>query len=254
MKRFYKSTFCLAFLLPVIVGVTPEQPDSSVTTIGIYGGSGSYALISRGCEDISKDEIPYSEFSCSVDHRFKKSPVRLGINYHFFTCEEPIEVYNSETYFTETHIMTKRLSYIKPYISNEAKDMALGFGGKFFIGRKNEVNFGDYFQPQDFPYVGFLRLGRADQVNFSAHLNDQTLFAKGGLMTARMNFCFPQNKGSLYIGLDGGPPYDGNGFVCGLDLNLYQNIRIETFGRLGSSEGVSENAIGFGLKYQLVGH
>ncbi len=253
MKYILKSCMYLFILTPVIVSIDPESKDSSVTTFQVVGGRGSYAHITRGCEGnvISTERVPFREMGISVDHKFKGTPLRLGARYHLFSHTLKEGEYVSATgYYRE---VKRKDAYIRSSLALDSRYIGLGFGRSYFIHPRGKEDYTDYFNIEESPYGGYLRIGNIDRLNFKISVNDELVYSNGGMVSLYINTCSKLRKDRFRVGFNAGPPYDGNGLILGLDILLKNNLRLETSGRLGSSEGVSECAISMGLKYQLIG-
>jgi len=102
------------------------------------------------------------------------------------------------------------------------------------------------------PVIG-LRIGNIDKANININVyNGIPIYSNGGAG----NFCLcvtSRNKNRYWMGFNTGP-YEKLGLMFHLDQKLKEELRLQVFARFGGSEGITESAIGLGLKYQLVIH
>jgi hypothetical protein len=233
----------ILFLLPLVVGVQGNNKDSTVTNIKLAGGTGSYAYITRGCEGqvLSKHKIPFEDFGFSIDHKFK-FPVRVGLRggniwernrYSFDGIDSPSEKITN--------------FYINPNLSLEWKWFGIGAG---FFSAKKDLYWRDMGSARKLP-SGHLRLG-SPQLYLSAHLMESVPLYSGG---GYLNFGLggqASRRVSYWLGFGTPGPYDNGGFLIKTNIQVKGNWHLDLGGRLGSSEGISENAISVGLNYRFI--
>jgi hypothetical protein len=81
-RRFPRARGLRAVLLTLPLAVAVEVPqDSSLTQIRVAGGGGNYLSVVRDCDGnaISKSDETFGDLAVEVDHKFKGSPVSLGV-------------------------------------------------------------------------------------------------------------------------------------------------------------------------------
>ena len=85
---------------------------SSVTELLVAGGSGSYAYVTRGCDNsvISKNRIDYDNLGADVSHKFR-GPVRLGVRAGLYD-----------------YLSATDLRYVNPYLSMDWPGFSIGGG------------------------------------------------------------------------------------------------------------------------------
>jgi hypothetical protein len=72
--------------------------------------------------------------------------------------------------------------------------------------------------------------------------------SSGGVFEAALGIgVSPAVRG--WIGLGSPEPFDAGGVIAGADIRLAPGLQMNVGGRLGSSEGIDENAIHAGLSY-----
>src|SRR5262245_48359354 len=91
-----------------------SHPDSSTTDLRFAAGSGSYAYITRGCDNsvISKQRIDYDNVGADASHKFT-SPLRIGVRGGSVSPKDfgPSDV-----------------SYVNPYVSLDWHGVSIGGG------------------------------------------------------------------------------------------------------------------------------
>jgi hypothetical protein len=233
----------ILFLLPLVVGIQGSNKDSSETNIKLAGGTGSYAYITRGCEGqvLTKNKIPFNDLGFSLDHKFA-SPVRVGLRggniwernrYSFEGIDSPSEKITN--------------FYINPDLSLEWKWFSIGAG---LFSAEKDLYWRDMGSARKLP-SGHLRLG-SPQLYLSAHLLESVPLYSGG---GYLNLGFggeASRRVSFWLGLGVTGPYDIGGFLIKTNIKVKGNWRLDLAGRLGSSEGISENAFSFGLNYRFI--
>lgn len=244
-----KITRILSFfaVLPLLIGVENDGKDSTETNLKIAGGLGSYAYVTRGCEGqvLTKDKIPFNDFGFSVDHKFR-SPVKIGLRSGYISDQIPVSSVYYDDY--KSSLFEDRTNfYLNPDFSLEWKGFGIG-AGPFFAQKTLDVS-EDEKGEETFP-SGHIRLG-TKKLYFSVNvLEDVPLYSGGGY--ANMGMGFGIKSSTWWIGLSGGP-YDAAGLVAKTNFKLFRNWHLDLAGRLGSSEGISENAMSMGLNYRIIG-
>ena len=234
------------FLLPLIVGMQPNQDDSTEINVKLAAGRGSYSHITRGCEGVtSEQDIPYKDIGISVDYKVKPQ-VQVGLKAGTIWEEYKYGVY---TYGIKIDEMTKSYtnSYINPNISFEGKRFGIGIGP--FFSRK----YLPYREDRNWiknSVSWHLRVGRP-KLYFSIHmLENVPLYSGGGYINLGMGG-IAGRKTNYWFGLGTSGPYDGVGFLAKTNFNLKRSWYLDLAGRLGISEGNVEHGISIGLNYKL---
>ncbi len=235
--------FGLLFLFPLVVGMQGENPDSSETNLKLAGGAGSYAYVSRGCEGqvLNKQRIPYGDLGFSIDHK-PKSPFRIGFRGGFI--REPIRSSWEPAYSPD-----KRATnfYFNPDFAFEWEYFGIGAG---FFSSQKDLYWRDLGTARNFP-SGHLRIGNP-RFYFSAHLMESVpLYSGGGYLDLGVGGK-ASRKVSYWLGLSIIGPYDTNGFLIKTDFEFAKNWQLNLAGRLGRSQGISENAVSLGLSYRII--
>ena len=228
MRRSIPLWGALAAAAPLAI----TSPDSSVTTAQLLGGTGSYAEIARGCnnEVLSREKLPYSNAGAELSHKFP-GPVQIGARAGTYKLERD----------------TEATRYVNPYLSLEWRAFSLGGG---VIGT-----------PRGFPGGA----GSADDHrHYSAHIR---IGSRTGYFSTSYMEGVPILTGGYYqFGVGGGGrrediwgglgigPYDKLGAVLKFDYRILGGLGVSGVGRLGSSEGVSENSFALGLSFRGVHH
>lgn len=252
MKLKIKKMFCLFLIsmLPLQINISPE--DSSETNFQFTGGIGQYVNISRGCsgEVLDKETIPFQEIGVSVDHKTGKH-WRLGLqgSYIFSQKHRELSYEHGEDRYVGKSIPTQ-IFILNPYVNFESKYFALG-GGYIFA---NDV----LPASDDTPIVfgknypsGYLRLGNVKTFYVDASLFHTTPLLSSNYIKYGLGFQI-NPKIDFWIG-SGIAPYDQGGIIAKTHIQIQPNLYLNALARIGSSEGISENAIGLGLTYQLKG-
>jgi hypothetical protein len=241
----------LIFLLPLVVGVETGKKDSSETNIKLAGGAGSYAYISRGCggQVLEKHKIPFEDFGFSFDHKFK-FPVRVGLRGG--------NIWEKGRHsLDEGNSVSKRITnfYVNPDIALEWR--YFGIGGGFFSAMKDLCWGSGYVGYEGRPSTmrnspsGHLRLG-SPTLYFSIHMMESVpLYSGGGYLDLGLGGKAGRRV-SYWLGLGTPGPFDTGGFLLKTNIKLKGNWHLDLAGRLGESEGISENAVSFGLNYRFI--
>jgi hypothetical protein len=205
-----------------------SHTDSSVTDLLVAGGGGSYAYVTRGCEGvISKQRIDYDNVGAEVSHKFVE-PVRLGVRAG--------QVRTHGHYYNELLSDTR---YVNPYLSLEWPWFSIG-GGWVRANRP--------FPEQDLLQTasGHVRIGKGtyfEVSNFEAVPLVTTGYTQIGLGHR-------WSRADLWLGA-AALPQDMVGFVGRAQYRIGNRVGLGGTLRLGSSQGISENAFAVSLSYRF---
>lgn len=243
MKNIPKILSLFIFL-PLVIGVENTGRDSSETNLKIAGGLGSYAYVTRGCEGevLSKEKIPFKDVGFSMDHKFK-APVKIGLRSGYISDE------GTYYYHDINKVESRKNFYLNPDIALEWKNFGFGVGP--FIAQKTlrgkeESDWGKT------PPSWHIRIGPKTTFFSINMLENVPLYSGGGYLNLGVGV-MPSRNFSLWLGLGTTGPYDNVGFIAKTDFRLKGNLHLDLAGRLGSSEGISENAMSMGLNYKIMG-
>jgi hypothetical protein len=246
-----KITKILSFfvVLPLLIGVENDEKDSTETNFKIAVGQGSYAYVTRGCEGevLTKDKIPFTDFGFSADHKFK-SPIKIGLRSGYISDEIPVSSVYYDDY--KSYLFEDRTNfYFNPDFSLEWKWFGIG-AGPFFAQKTLYGSEGETWG-KTLP-SGHIRLGTKSAYISINMLENVPLYSGGGYLDLGYGVRASRNF-SFWLGMGTSGPYDYIGFVAKTNLRLKGNLHFDLAGRLGSSEGISENAISMGLNYRMIG-
>jgi len=215
-----------------------SHTDSSVTELLVAGGSGSYAYVTRGCDNsvISKQRIDYVNVGAEVSHKFV-APVRLGVRTGLVR--------------THGHFYSELLSdtrYVNPNLSLEWPGFSIG-GGWVVANRP--------FPEQDLLQTasghvgsqtasGHIRIGRGTY--FEASFFEAVPLVTAGY--AQTGLGHRWSRADLWLGV-GALPHDQVGFVGRGQYRIGNRLGLGGTLRLGSSQGISENAFAVSLSYRF---
>jgi len=202
-----------------------SQPDSSTTDLRFAAGSGSYASITRGCDNsvISKQRIDYDNVGAEVSHKFT-SPLRIGVRGGSVRLED---------------FGPSDMGYVNPYVSLDWHGFSIGGG----------YVHGDHdFPEEDFNRTasGHVRIGK--KVYWEVSWFEAVPLATAGYAQTGLGFHFP--KADVWLGASV-VPYDGAGLTTKGEYRFGNRLGLGGTLRLGSSEGVSENAFAVSLSYRF---
>ena len=231
------------FLLPLVVGMQPNQDDSTEMNIKFAAGRGSYSHITRGCEGqvLSENDIPYKDIGISFDYKLKPI-VQAGLRGGTIWEEYEYAVYSNGIEFKE-----KANSYLNPNLSITGKWIGIGVGP--FWAKRHLPHRGDRYWVKN-SVSWHLRVGRP-KLYFSIHmLENVPLYSGGGYINLGMGGKAGR-KTNYWFGLGTSGPYDGAGFLAKTNFNLKKSWYLDLAGRLGISEGNIEHGISIGLNYKL---
>lgn len=220
------------------MGVQVGKNDSTETNIKVSGGAGSYAYITRGCEGevLTKDKVPFKDLGYSIDHKFK-FPVRVGLRGG--------NIWERNRYYPDER---RTNSYLNPDLSLEWKWFGIG-AGPFFAQKDLPTREGGKLSRNSLSW--HLRFG-SPKLYFSIHMLESVpLYSGGGYINLGLGGGVSR-KFSLWFGLGTKGPYDTEGFLAKTNIKLKGNWYVDLVGRLGTSAGISESAISFGLNYKFI--
>ena len=198
-----------------------------MTSFMVAAGAGSYAEVSRGCEGqvLSKEQRLYRDLGFAASHRFE-GPFEVGVRATVLRrmpgYEEDAVIWN-------------------PHSSVEGRHVGFGLGAVSNADRPFVDDFDIW------PVSGHIRMGSLEKMYFSIHALEDVPLASGG-GTVRSGIGFRPNRAvDAWVGLGYGPPYDKPGFQAKATIHVNSMLDLNANGRLGRSEGQSENAGSLGL-------
>jgi hypothetical protein len=218
---------------PLAVSENPKS-DSSETSVFVGGGTGSYAFIHRGCEGpTNKFKVDYLDAGASVEHAFR-GPARLGIRGGaIWPQDAPSGAWNA---------------YANPHAALEWKFFSAGIGG---VISKKTFPYGD--ETIEPTISAHLRVGRLDKVYVSSSwFENVPVYSGGGFFDLGLGGR-PARSFDLWIGVSGFGPYDGGGVLVKSAWRASPALALVLQGRLGSSEGIEENALSLGFRWRARG-
>lgn len=230
LKRFrfrsWRGWIGVATLAPLAV-TTGEPQDSSATRFGFMAGSGNFAVVTRGCDNsvISKYHSSFRDAGGSVSHEFH-GPLVVGVRGQRVSGD----------YLGER-------TFWNPNVSLEWK--GFGIGGGWVTPSGNGEIFDVYIPPAS----GHLRFGNPRHFSLSFRVMEgEPYFSSGGAFDLRASTQIG-SRIRPWIGVGGDEPFDKAGLLLGADARIAPGLNLSLGGRLGSSEGLDENAIRAGLSY-----
>lgn len=230
MNRRWVSALSLAVVAPLAVDGNVPDPDSSATSLVLGYGAGSYAYVTRGCEGevIDRYQRRFQDAGGEVKHHFN-GPIEAGLRANVLR-EMPEYEKNTVVW--------------NPYVSMEWKGVGLGVGVNFM--RDRTVRYGDR-EFDVLPVSAHLRFGSLRSVYFSTHVfEDVPLVSGGGPVRTGLGFHVgPVVDG--WAGMSLPIPYDMPGLAAKADVHVTRFLDVNLAGRLGGSEGLSENAGSLGI-------
>jgi hypothetical protein len=206
-----------------------STPDSSVTTVRVAGGEGTYASITRGCsgEVLSAYQREYENAGVDLSHKFT-SPIRVGARAGFVRPPQA----------------SVSARYINPYLSLDWGGFSVGGGWVRSDSRLPDGGGQDYIGVPSSTVSGHVRIG--NRVYWSVSYLEGVPLATGGY--AQTGVGVRGRRLDFWIGA-GAVPQDAPGLVARADVRVVRGLSLGATGRLGSSEGISENAFAFSLSY-----
>jgi hypothetical protein len=211
-----------------------SSPDSSVTSLRIAGGEGAYAVITRGCngEVLTAAKAEYENAGMDLSHKFV-SPVRIG----------------ARAGLIQPPGSSVTLRYVNPYVSLDWSGFSIGGGWVRSDRRLPDGGGEDYLPMPENTGSAHIRVGK--KVYWSLSYLEGVPLATGGYGQTGLGV----REGRLDFWLGAGVvPQDRPGFVVRADLRVAGGLSLGATGRLGSSEGISENAFAVSLSYAWVHH
>lgn len=230
----------LLVLLPLQIPLTPD--DSVSTSLQIIGSHGQYAAISRSCEGdvLDKEGLPLTEVGISAHHAAKPW-LSVGIDGGVIRSKREIgEVFNGEFY--EPVYGRRNFTYAVPHLDFNASWIGAGVGA---VVAPHGLPL-DGKQTEDVLPSARLRLGKPQAFYFDVSVF-RNLPMSHGYFTAGLG-SKASKKATWWAGISG-VPHDGAGLLTRLDFRLSPVMQVTTSLRLGTSEGISENALGIGLRF-----
>lgn len=234
MRREVTYLSVVAVAAPLAV----SAPQQHATEITITGGSGSYAVVTRGCEGvISKYRVDYDNAAADVSHKFP-SAFRIGARAGTLDLGGISDATGNVNPYLSSSDATR---YVNPYLSLDWTGFSIGAGWLHGDGPIPENGDGN----NDTSVSGHIRIGKAKKYFALSYFEDVPL-ATAGYATA--GFGGGGRKFHMWLGT-GVIPYDHFGFVGRFDYRLAGGLSLGVTGRLGGSESISENAFALRLSY-----
>ncbi|HET7904252.1 MAG TPA: hypothetical protein VFM17_06815 [Candidatus Eisenbacteria bacterium] len=235
MKLAWIRLVSMAAAAPLAVSVSTSSQDSAVTSLSVSMGAGSYAHISRGCEGqvLDRYQHRFQDAGVTLHHDFRGAP-EAGLR---------VTILRKMPYYEDGTVVWN------PYAAMEWERFGFGAG---FIPDVESMYY--LYGNEDFeilPVSAHIRAGRRDGFHFSVHMNDQApLVSAGG--PYRLGFGFrPARRVGAWLGMGTPDPFDRAGFVAKADINVFRYLDVNAIGRLGGSEGLSENAGAVGVTFKF---
>jgi hypothetical protein len=238
MNRAWLRLCSMAAVAPLAFTVTAHR-DSAVTSVSVVAGAGSYAYVTRGCnnEVLSSSQRRFRDAAIVVDHDFA-GPFDAGVR--------ATVLRQMPGYYDGTVLWN-------PYVALEWTGVGLGAG--VVPNHKPRIRYwADTYSYGDvefdvLPFSGHLRLGDRGKAYFSVHVFEDAPVASGG-GAARIGLgIHAAERADLWLGVSGLDPYDQAGFLAKADIRVSPNLSLTATGRIGSSVGLSENAGAIGFKF-----
>jgi hypothetical protein len=232
MTRRWMRILSMAALAPLAVDVPGEGRDSASTSVMVSVGAGSYAAITRGCDN-------------QVLHREKRYFRDTGFELHHDT-PGPLEFGVRGTVLRRIQGFGDNSLLLNPNVSLEGENIGIGAG--FVAGTRS----GDREDLDLWPVSGHIRFGsKYGRFHVSMHaLEDVPLISGGGAFRAGLGFR-PSNRVETWVGYSSPDPYDNSGLVFLSNLHLNRNLTINLAGRVGASSAIDENAGAIGVTYRF---
>ena len=209
-----------------------SHPDSSVTEFRVAGGSGSYAYVTRGCDNsvISKEKIGFDNIGAEASHKFR-APIRIGVRAGTVSPERSGRFYYDYS--------SSDVRYVNPYLSFDWPGVSIGGGW---------VRGDHHFPEEDFSTTasGHIRIGK--KAYFETSFFEAVPLLTAGYAQTGLGFRRP--RADIWLGM-GGVPQDKPGFVARGEYRIGDRLGIGGTARLGSSEGIGENAFAVSLSYRF---
>jgi hypothetical protein len=225
----------LLILLPLQIPLTPD--DSVSTSLQIIGSHGQYAAISRSCEgdELNKEGLQVTEVAVSAQHT-QKSWLNVGIDGGIIRSKKKEgEIFNGE--FNEPVYRRQNFAYAVPHLDFNASWRSSRRTGCHWTGGRQRMCF---------------RVFISDSVSRGFFISTlpslcRSLPLSHGYFTMGLG-SKASKKTNWWVGISG-LPYDGAGLLTRVDFRMGPAVQLTTSLRLGTSEGISENALGIGLRF-----
>jgi hypothetical protein len=225
-------------LMPV--GVLVDE-DSSETNLEFMASSGQYAFVARGCDNevLHKEALPLQELSAVMDYK-TKSPVRVGAIASYLNTKIEDDGYTGSDYkFDPVGGLA-----LNPFMNLEFDYFAIGGGA---IWADNSMPYAGNVSSMWFP-SGYIRFGNPQNVYF-----DMSLFHNAPLISGNnfnMGIGSRQNPDFEWWLGAGFLPYEHLGVTGKAYIPIHGPTTVSLFARFGATEGVTDAAIGIGLRYR----
>jgi hypothetical protein len=233
MRREISYLSVVAVAAPLAVSAPPQH----ATEVTVSGGTGSYASIGRGCngEVLSKYPVDLKDAAVEASHKFP-GPWRLGARAGVIDLEskDPFKAsYNAR--------------YVNPYLSLDWPSISLGVG-YFRANHPLPETYDDEALHGTWNHAsGHVRFGRPNFYFSAAYLEEMPIAAAGDVA---LGFGKAWRKSHVWLGT-GAIPFDHFGLVAKADFRIAGGLAVGGTGRLGSSQGVSENTISLRISYLM---
>ena len=207
-----------------------SHPDSSITEFRVGWGSGSYADVTRGCDNsvLSAYKINYDNVGAEVSHKFR-APVRLGVRGGALRPKVGNDPY-ARAYDME---------YVNPYASLEWPSFSIGGGWV-----KGNAPFPD----EDFEEVGSGHIRLGAPTYFEVSFFEAVPLLTTGYAQIGLGHHLP--RADLWVGT-AAVPHDHFALVTRGEYRFGDRLGVGGTFRLGSSQGISENGFAISLSYRF---
>lgn len=228
----WKYLCVTAIAAPLAVTVVPG--DSALLRFQVAGGSADYAYVTRGCngEIVSARKLSFREAGAAADVRFS-GPWHAGLRATHLSPYpgqgiEGVNIWN-------------------PYLAGEWHEFGFGLGTVAQPDRPELLDF-------DHSAVsGHLRFGSEAGGHFLFQVSEGVPLYTTGL--ADLGYAFrPARSVDFMVGVGTPDPYDHFGFLAKANVRAGSHLGIQLRGRYGTSGGVDEKAVAFGISYDILGH
>jgi hypothetical protein len=221
-------------LLSVALAAAPlaiSHQDSSVTEFRFGAGSGSYASVTRGCDNsvVSKARVDFDNVGGEVSHKFT-SPIRLGVR---------AGQINPDSHNAVIFSSAEDMSYVNPHVSFDWPGFSLGAG--LVSANRN-------FPEEDFHLTPSTHLRVGKKSYFEVAYMEAVPLATSGYLTTGIGYRTP--RADFWAGT-AAVPQDHFGFLGKIDYRIGDRVGVGGTLRLGNSQGISENAFAVSLSYRF---
>ncbi|MCB0290246.1 MAG: hypothetical protein KDH97_08310 [Calditrichaeota bacterium] len=235
-------------LLTLPLQYVPIDSDSSETNISLSGGTGSYGVVSRGCEGqvLEKHKINFSELGGSLDHKFAGAPLRIGVRSAYVNDRVLVDDINASG-VAVTQSRRENILTINPFLNLEGKTVAAGIG--YFYADHSLAGTDDVTRIN--PRIsGYFRIGDRRKTYWStSYLSTPAFYSQGYFQTG---LGFGQDpKFDFWLGMSVAP-YDKVGFLAKTAIRLNRQLYLNLNGRFGSSAEIFEHGVNVGLSYRIL--